>query len=111
MNKGDIMSEAAKKETKAEKRETKKCSVKDCKRPYRAKGYCNVHYKLWRRGEIEGHKSRYRICGEENCKKPVFKKGYCEQHFSAWAASKKGESAAAPAAAPEAAAASPVPSA
>ncbi len=83
---------------------TKKCSIENCKRPYRSKGYCDVHFKKWRAGEIEGHKPRYKICKEENCKKPMFKKGMCEQHFGAWAASKKGvpAEAAAPATAPAA---------
>ncbi|PIR16319.1 MAG: hypothetical protein COV46_08715 [Deltaproteobacteria bacterium CG11_big_fil_rev_8_21_14_0_20_49_13] len=83
--------------------EAKKCSVANCKRPHRAKGYCALHFKKWRAGGMEGHKRRYKICKEENCRKPLFKKGMCEQHFGAWAASKKGvtpETAAAPAAAP-----------
>lgn len=86
----------------------KSCKIKDCKRPYRSKGYCNIHFKKWRRGELEGAKKpRYRICGEENCKKPTFKKGYCKQHYSAWSASKKAVPAAAAAtpATPEAPAA------
>lgn len=29
-----------------------KCRIDRCKRPYRAKGYCNVHYKAWRHGEL-----------------------------------------------------------
>lgn len=66
-----------------------KCTVSGCKRPYRAKGYCVVHYQKWRRGELEA-KPRYRTCSEENCKKPTFKKGLCEPHFGALAASKKG---------------------
>lgn len=66
----------------------KKCSVDGCKRPYRAKGYCNAHFHKWRRGELEA-KPRYKICKEEKCKKPLFKKGYCEQHYQAWSASKK----------------------
>lgn len=74
----------------ATKKEVKKCcSVKECKRPYRAKGYCNVHYKKWRRGELEA-KPRYRLCREENCRKETFKGGLCEPHYSAWSASKKG---------------------
>lgn len=77
-------------------REGKNCKIAGCKRPYRAKGYCNVHYRKWRHGEMEV-KPRYRLCGEENCKKPTFKKGYCEQHYSAWSASKKPQ---APAQAP-----------
>lgn len=80
--------------------EVKKCSVANCKRPYRSKGYCDVHFRKWRAGEIEGHKTRYKTCKEENCKKPMFKKGMCEQHFGAWAASKKGGQAEAAASAP-----------
>lgn len=83
--------------------------MKDCKRPYRAKGYCNVHYRKWRRGELET-KSRYRLCGEENCKKPTFKGGYCEPHYTAWLASKKSE-APKPTAAPAAPAPAPAPAA
>lgn len=75
--------------TAVEKTEKKTCSVKDCKRPYRAKGWCNVHFHKWRRGELDV-KPRYKICGEENCRKPLFKKGFCEAHYSAWSASKKG---------------------
>lgn len=70
--------------------EAKKCSIVNCKRPYRSKGYCDVHFKKWRAGEVEGHKTRYKTCKEENCKKPIFKRGMCEQHFGAWSASKKG---------------------
>ena len=95
---------ATKKETAVKKGTTKKtapqatpgkpCSVEGCKRPYRAKGYCAVHFKKWRRGELTA-KPRYRTCGAENCRKPVFKKGYCEQHYSAWSASKKPQAPAA----------------
>jgi len=74
-------------ETKANE---KTCRMDGCKRPYRAKGYCNVHYRKWRRGEMESP-GRYKICGEENCKKPMFKKGMCEAHYGAWSASKKPE--------------------
>lgn len=66
----------------------KACTEKGCKRPYRAKGYCDVHFKKWRRGELEA-KPRFRTCGEENCKKPAFNKNMCEQHYGAWLASKR----------------------
>lgn len=88
--------------------EKKTCTMKDCKRPYRAKGYCNVHYRKWRRGELEV-KPRYRLCGEENCKKPTFKGGYCEPHFAAWLASKKGEAPKPAASVPAPAPAAPAP--
>jgi hypothetical protein len=67
-------------ETTAQER---KCSVESCKRPYRAKGYCVTHYKLWRRGEIEGHKARYKLCSKEGCKKPAGRHGLCEEHRGA----------------------------
>ncbi len=79
------MSEAT--ETKSAER---KCSVANCKRPYRAKGYCGTHYKLWRRGEVEGHKARYKLCSKEGCKKPAGRYGVCEEHRA-----KAGEAAAA----------------
>jgi hypothetical protein len=69
-------------------REESHCSLEGCKRPYRAKGYCNVHYKRWRRGEIEGHRARYKICSKEGCRKPAIKGGLCEEH------GKKAEAAA-----------------
>lgn len=72
---------------------TKACQIQGCKRPYRAKGYCVVHYQKWRRGEIEGERPRYRTCREENCRKPTHKAGLCEAHYSAWSASKKGTQA------------------
>lgn len=80
--------------------ETQKCRQEGCKRPYRAKGYCNVHYNKWRRGEMPV-KPRYKTCGEENCRKPIFKFGICEAHYTTWIASKKEtpqEAAPAPAA-------------
>jgi len=58
----------------------RKCSVESCKRPYRAKGYCVTHYKLWRRGEMESHKARYKLCSKEGCKKPAGQWGLCEEH-------------------------------
>ena len=33
-------------------RTEKRCRIEGCKRPYRAKGYCNVHYTKWRKGEL-----------------------------------------------------------
>jgi hypothetical protein len=71
------MSEAAEKTTTTDER---KCSKEGCKRPYRAKGYCVTHYKLWRRGEVEGHKGRYKLCSKEACKKAAGRYGLCDEH-------------------------------
>ncbi len=49
-------------------RSEKKCKVEGCKRPYRAKEYCIMHYRLWRHGELP--KARYKTCTKEGCKKP-----------------------------------------
>ncbi len=81
------MATEKKKSEKSEKSEksaaaasTAACSVKDCKRPYRAKGLCVTHYKLWRRNELDGHKGRYKICTKEGCRKPRAFAGFCAEH-------------------------------
>lgn len=66
-------------------RADKRCKVENCKRPYRAKRYCNVHYRLWRHGELP--KFRYKICTKEGCRKPRSGQGsLCEEHKSGTAA-------------------------
>ena len=88
------MAEATEKATKSTaSREDNKCSVEGCKRPYRAKTYCVTHYKLWRRGELEGHKARYKLCSKEACKKPAGRWGLCDEHRGD--AKPEGEAAAA----------------
>lgn len=56
----------------------KGCRIAKCKRPYRAKGYCNVHYREWRQGMHP--KRRYKICTNEACRKPRAKGSLCEEH-------------------------------
>lgn len=75
------MSPAAKKKAPEKAAANKPaCQIKDCKRPYRAKGYCVTHYQNWRRGEIEGHRARYNICSKEGCRKPTERGGLCAEH-------------------------------
>lgn len=76
-------------------RKSKTCKAEGCKRVYRAKGYCTVHFHKWRRGEMP-KKSRYKICGEENCRKPLFRFGLCETHYSEWMNPKQEEKPAQP---------------
>ena len=61
-------------------REESTCSIDGCKRPYRAKNYCNVHYKAWRRGEVKGHPGRYKICSKEACNKARVTGAFCAEH-------------------------------
>jgi len=95
------MAEAAKKSTNKHKKwprvakggGEKTCTVKDCKRPYRAKGYCYFHFKKWRQGELPH--SRYRTCSKAECRQKVVRHGLCEKHEAeARGAKGGGESAA-----------------
>ncbi len=61
-----------------------KCTIEKCKRPYRAKGYCNVHYKMWRHGDLPY--TRYKICTKEACRKKRFVASLCEEHAKSEAA-------------------------
>ena len=80
----------------------KACTVANCKRPYRAKGYCFFHYKKWRQGELPH--SRYRTCSKAECRGKVLKNGLCEKHWGETykkaepVAAKPAETPAAPAA-------------
>ena len=82
------MAEAAKKKVgnrfkkwpRVAKGNGKTCTVGECKRPYRAKGYCFFHFKKWRQGELPH--SRYRVCSKPECRKKVLKAGLCEQHVN-----------------------------
>ena len=62
-----------------QKKAVEKCRVEGCKRPYRAKGYCNSHYKKWRQGELP-HR-RYKTCCAAECHKPIAEKGLCAEHY------------------------------
>jgi hypothetical protein len=70
-------------------RDEKKCSQEGCKRPYRAKGYCIMHYRMWRHGELP--KTRYKTCTKEGCNKKRVKGSLCAEHAGGAAA---GEAAA-----------------
>lgn len=61
-------------------RDASRCTIEGCTRPYRAKSYCNVHYKQWRRGEMDGHTARYKICTKEACRKPRATGSLCAEH-------------------------------
>ena len=57
--------------------------------PYRAKEYCNVHYKAWRQGEYGG-KRRINIAAMKVAKTDV-QEGMCEQHYGAWTCLEKAQ--------------------
>lgn len=67
----------------------KRCKIENCKRTYRAKGYCRIHYRKWRRGEYGN--ARHKNCSQEGCHKAMGKRGLCKEHYEAWEASRKKE--------------------
>lgn len=91
-NKITISTRAARSEVKAKDKSGKAlkraarpaCKIKSCKRPYRARGYCGVHYRKWRHGEYG--KARYRVCSDEGCRKPAVmnRHGFCEEHYQSY---------------------------
>jgi hypothetical protein len=86
----DKKTKAKKAAPKAKGGGKKSCKVANCKRAYRAKGFCFFHYAKWRRGEIEAVPRPWKTCSKEECKKKVFQHGLCQEHFDAWKKSRKG---------------------
>jgi len=68
------------------------CKADGCDKEVRAKGYCERHYRQWRKGNLP--KPRYKSCHQEGCRKPITRRGLCEEHFAATFSKKKTEAAA-----------------
>ena len=84
------------------------CKAKDCSREAFGKGYCRMHFRLWKAGEMP--KPRYKTCTFEKCHKIRFgTSSLCDEHFKAKHGKAAGASAAAPEAAPAEAAAAEAP--
>ncbi len=78
---GTQASAPRKTKARAKKADAKSCSAQGCKREYRAKGYCNNHYRQWRHGKFA--KARYKACHDYGCHKPMGlnRHGLCEDHY------------------------------
>ena len=63
------------------------CSVKECGRQLKARGYCQTHYMQIRRGSPITDQIKVRVsekpdeCVEEGCSDPVKAKGLCKAHY------------------------------
>jgi hypothetical protein len=55
------------------------CKAEGCEKEVRGKGYCDVHYRRWRKGLLG--KPRHRACNEKGCGKPRSRQGLCAEHF------------------------------
>jgi hypothetical protein len=73
------------------------CKAASCERAVVGKGYCQRHYRSWKRGELP--KARYKTCTAEGCRKRAVNAMRCEEH------AKRKAMSAASAPAPEAASA------
>jgi hypothetical protein len=56
------------------------CKADKCEKDVRAKGYCEAHYRKWRKGLLG--KARYNTCVEEGCRKPRLRRSLCEEHHA-----------------------------
>ena len=68
------------------------CKAENCAGDVRAKGYCDRHYRKWRKGLMP--KPRHRTCNQAGCNKARARNGLCLDHFASTRA-KKGEAASA----------------
>jgi hypothetical protein len=55
------------------------CKAASCEKDVRAKGYCDRHFRAWRKGRMG--KPRHRSCNEKGCGKAQLRRGLCLDHF------------------------------
>lgn len=56
------------------------CKAASCEKDVHAKGYCDRHYRAWRKGTMG--KPRHRSCNEKGCGKAPVRRGLCADHFA-----------------------------
>ena len=56
------------------------CKAQNCEKDVRAKGYCEAHYRQWRKGKLG--KPRHTTCQTDGCHKARFRRSLCEEHFA-----------------------------
>lgn len=64
------------------------CSITQCEREHYARGWCDAHYKRWRKQGTAGStpiKPKYGpICRVEGCNTPILAHGWCRLHHDRW---------------------------
>ena len=64
------------------------CTVADCSRAHKARGYCATHYAQYFRGTEITDQIKVRVseklpsCTEADCDQPVKAKGLCKMHYA-----------------------------
>ena len=63
--------------------DTRQCSIGECERPRKARGWCSVHYGRWvRHGDPHTKRKVRQPCSVENCTNLHAAKGLCMTHYS-----------------------------
>lgn len=61
------------------------CTIRDCGKPSVARGWCEGHYRRWRRhGNPLGGKHYRTGCRIDGCANPHGAKGMCAMHYERW---------------------------
>lgn len=60
------------------------CKIEGCKRKYLASGFCNMHYRRWRRHGDPLYIRPQSVCEVEQCSERVFGHGFCSKHWQRW---------------------------
>lgn len=64
---------------------TRTCSIDGCARTFRARGYCETHYRRWRRtgnpGGPELTSAKVKQCSANACTRTHYGRGYCFAHY------------------------------
>ena len=55
------------------------CKAEGCEKDVKGKGYCERHYRAWRRGKMG--KARYTPCRVDGCTEPATRRSFCPAHF------------------------------
>jgi uncharacterized protein (DUF433 family) len=61
------------------------CSISDCGKPVLARGWCNSHWKRWRKHDDPlGAPVRQTVCSVPDCGGAPYGHGYCSRHYQRW---------------------------
>lgn len=61
-----------------------------CQKPREKRGWCNMHYKRWKRlgdvGEVESRRIivGVKVCTVQGCEEPYYRRVWCNRHYLRW---------------------------
>ena len=64
------------------------CSIEGCEKPLIAWGWCDMHYRRWKKSGDPGPAHSLprpgRICSVDSCERPVRAREWCNAHYQRW---------------------------